>query len=68
MSPGKGRQQDNIVTFLEKKTLIRSADLEQRTERENFRFLDRWQQVVVMRLRMGHNRLNAHMKLAPSPT
>ena len=35
-------------------------------------FLDRWQQVVVMRLRTGHSRLNAHMfrkmKLAPSPT
>ena len=34
-------------------------------------FLDRWQQVVVMRLSTGHSRLNAHMfremKLAPSP-
>ena len=35
-------------------------------------FLDRWQQVVVMKLRTGHSRLNAlmfsEMKLATSPT
>ena len=41
------------------------------TLRDDFCFLDMWQQVVVMRLRTGHNRLNAHMfetmKLAPSP-
>ena len=43
-----------------KKTLIRAA-LRQRTERDDFHFLDRWQQVVVMKLRTGHNRLNAHM-------
>ena len=59
------------VTFQEKKTLIRAA-LGQRTEKDDFRFrLDRWQQVVVMSLRVGHNRLHAHMfsemKLAPSP-
>ena len=42
------------------------------SERDDFHFLDpRWQQAVVMRLRTGHNRLNAPMfrklKLAPSP-
>ena len=38
--PGaKGRQQDNSVTFQEKKTLINA--LEQRTERDDFHFLDR---------------------------
>ena len=35
----KGRQQDNSVTFQEKKTLIRAA-LGQRTERDDFHFLD----------------------------
>ena len=69
--PGaKGRQQDNNVTFQEKKTLIRAA-LGQRTGRGEFHFLDRWQQAAVITLRLGHNRRNAHifrkMKLAPSP-
>ena len=64
----KGRQQDNSIIFQEKKTLIREA-LGQGIE---FHFLHWWQPVVVMRLRTGHNRLNAHMfskkKPAPSPT
>ena len=42
------------------------------TERDDFHFLDRWQQVVVVRLHTGHNRLTALMfrkiKLVPSPT
>ena len=50
----KERQQDNSVTFQEKKTLIREA-LGQRAERDDFHFLDRWQLVVVRRLRSGHN-------------
>ena len=56
----KGRQQDNSVTFQERKTVIRAA-LEQRTERDEFHFFHRWQQVVVMRLSIGHKRLNTHM-------
>ena len=48
--PGaKGRLQNNNVTFQEKKTLIRAA-LGRRTERNDFRFLDQWQQVAVQRL------------------
>ena len=50
----KERQQDNSVTFQEKKTLIREA-LGQRAERDDFHFLDRCQQVVVMRLHTDHN-------------
>ena len=38
---------------------------------DDFHFLNRWQQAVVMRLRTDHSRLNAHMfremKLSPSP-
>ena len=45
----KERQQDNSVTFQEKKTLIREA-LGQRTERDDSHFLDRWQQVVVINM------------------
>ena len=59
-----------VTVFCTSKTLIRAA-LWQRTERDDFHFLNWWQQVVVMRLRTGHNLLNAHMfrkmKLAPSP-
>ena len=64
-------EQNNSVAFQEKKTPIRAA-LGQRIERDDFHFFDRWQQVVVMRLRTGHNRLTAQMlrkiKLTPSPT
>ena len=50
------------------KTLIGAAP-GQRAERDDFHFLDRWQQVVVKRLRTGHTRLNAHMfkKMKPAP-
>ena len=44
----KGRRQDNRVTFQEKKTLIRSV-LGQYTKRDDFHFLEQWQQVVVRR-------------------
>jgi len=48
-----------------------SSALGQCTEKDDFHFLDQWQQVVVLRLCMGHNQLNAQMfkkmKLEPSP-
>ena len=55
-SPNLEQKEDSktTVTFQEKKTLIREA-LGQRTEWDDFHFLDQQQQVVVMRLRMGHN-------------
>ena len=43
-----------------------------RSQRDDYHLLSREQQVVLVRLRAGHNRLNSHMhrklKLAPSPT
>ena len=43
-----------------------------RSQRDDYHLLSRKQQVVLVRLRTGHNRLNSHMhgklKLAPSPT
>ena len=63
-------QPDNSVNFIEKRTLVKAA-MRQPTTRDAYHYLERQQQVVIMRLRTGHNRLNAHMfkkmKLAPSP-
>ena len=56
----KGRQQDNRATFQERKTFTRAA-LEQGTERDEFHFFDRRQQVVVMRLSIDHNRLSTYI-------
>ena len=43
-----------------------------RSQRDDYHLLSRKQQVILVRLRTGHNRLNSHMpfklKLAPSPT
>ena len=65
------RQPNNSVSFTEKKTLVK-ATLRPQTTRDSYHHLERWQQVVIMRLRTGHCRLNAHMfkklRLAPSPT
>ena len=58
MKPKEDSMQDDSFTFQEQKTLITAA-LRQRTERDDLHVLDWWQQAVVMRLRAGHNRLNA---------
>ena len=64
-------QPDNSVSLKEKRSIIRSL-LRPRTEKDDYHLLSREQQVILVRLRTGHNRLNAHMnrkfKLAPSPT
>ena len=66
-----GEQHDNNVSFSEKKTLIRALTMP-RSQRDDYHLLSREQQVVLVRLRTGHNRLNSRMhsrlKLAPSPT
>ena len=67
----RGEQHDNKISFREKKTLIRVLTMP-RSRRDDYHLLYREQQVVLVRLRTGHNRLNSHMhgklKLAPSPT
>jgi ribonuclease HI len=64
-------QPDNSVSFAEMKTLVKAV-MRPQTTRDAYHLLERWQQVVIMRLRTGHCRLNAHLfrklKLAPSPT
>ena len=64
-------QHVNIVSFSEKKTLIRALT-KPKLQRDDYHLLSRKQQVILVRLRTGYNRLNSHMhrklKLAPSPT
>ena len=54
-----------------KRRLIRALTMP-RSQRDDYHLLSREQQVVLMRLRTGHNRLNSHMhgklKLSSSPT
>ncbi|KAK7101835.1 hypothetical protein V1264_020159 [Littorina saxatilis] len=64
-------QPENSVSFSEQKTIIKAL-MRPRTNRDDYHTMSREQQVNLIRLRTGHNRLNAHMnrkfKLAPSPT
>ena len=69
----RGEQHVNNVSFSEKKTLIRALTKPKpKFQRADYHLLSRRQQVILVRLRTGHNRLNSHMhrklKLAPSPT
>ncbi|KAK7092498.1 hypothetical protein V1264_008235 [Littorina saxatilis] len=64
-------QPENSVSFSEQKTIIKAL-MRPRTNRDDYHTMSREQHVNLIRLRTGHNRLNAHMnrkfKLAPSPT
>ena len=63
-------QPSTSIHYQEKTTIIKTA-LKPRKEKDAYHLLDRPGQVVLTRLRSGHNRLNAHMhrklKLVPSP-
>ena len=67
----RGKQHANNVSSSEMKTLIRALTMPG-SQRDDYHLLSRKQQVVLMRLRIGHDRLNSHMhgklKVAPSPT
>ena len=67
----RGEQHANTVSFSEKKTLIRALSMP-KLQRDDYHLLSWKQQVILVGLRTGHNRLNSHMhcklKLAPSPT
>ena len=67
----RGEQHVNNVSFSEKKTLIRALT-KPKLQRDDYHLLSQKQQVILVRLRTGHNRLNSHMhcklKLVPSPT
>ena len=67
----RGEQHASNVSVSEKKTLIRVLTMP-RSQRDDYHLLSLKQQVVLVRLRTRHNRLNNHMhgklKLVPSPT
>ena len=50
-------QHANNVSFSKKKTLIRALTMP-RSQRDDYHLLSRKQQVILVRLRTGHNRLN----------
>ena len=66
-----GEQSDISVNFKEIKSFIKALSLPHKP-RDDYHLLNREQQSTLVRLRTGHNRLNAHMcrklKLVPSPT
>ena len=63
-------QHDNPITLAEKKTIIKHSFRAKKIP-DNYHKLDRAEQVIILRLRKGHNRLNSHMyktmKLVQSP-
>ena len=70
----QGAQKEQLnadVSYQEKVTIIKTL-MRPRQEKDAFHQLSRPEQVIMVRLRSGHNRLNAHMyrkfKLVPAPT
>jgi len=67
----QSEQPNASVSYQEKVTIIKTL-MKPRQEKDAYHLLDRPDQVKMVRLRSGHNRLNAHMykkfKLVPSPT
>ena len=68
---GSGKEQeDNAVSYKEMKTIIKSLHRPNQIQ-DDYHKLDRQEQVIIFRLRTGHNRLNHHMykcfKLVASP-
>ena len=63
-------QKDKPVTVTEMTTIIKSLH-KQPQAKDSYHQLSRHQQVIIFRLRTGHNRLNHHMsrklRLVPSP-
>ena len=67
---GATMQQENLpITIKQKKTIIKNM-FRVNTIHDDYHKLDRAGQVILIRLRTGHNRLNAHMykkmKMVPS--
>ena len=63
-------QFESCLSYHEKKTIIKTT-ARPRVEKDDYHHLKREEQVTILRLRSGHNRLNHHMaeklKLVPSP-
>ena len=69
---GAQKKQPSTSTHYQEKNIIIKIALKPRKEKDAYHLLDRPGQVVLARLRSGHNWLNAHMhrklKIVPSPT
>ena len=68
---GANREQfESSLRYQEKKTIIKNIT-KPRVEKDDYHSLGREDQVILMKLRSGHNRLNNHiatqLKLVPSP-
>ena len=67
----QSEQPEVCVSYKEKTTIIKSLT-RPRQEADAYHLLSRAEQVTMVRLRSGHNKLNAHMykkyRLVPSPT
>ena len=53
-------QHDRSISFVEKKAMIKSF-FRTTPKADALHSLERWQQVIVLRLRTGHSRLKAHL-------
>ena len=66
----KDEQQNNPVSPTEMKTIIKTIHRMPQPQ-DSYHLLSRLQQVIIFRLRTGHNRLNQHlytkMHVVPSP-
>ena len=60
-------QKDNGVSLPEMKTIFKSL-FRPRSARDNYHQLTRPQQVIIFRLRTGHNRRNHHVQTLPPCT
>ena len=63
-------QHESNLTYQERRTIIKNI-MKPKVEEDSYHKLSREDQVIILRLRSGHNRLNHHMatklKLVPSP-
>ena len=63
------QHKDQEITYQEKRTFIKAIRKVDHPK-DNYHYLDRAEQVIIFRLRTGHNRLNSHLnrlRLVPSP-
>ena len=65
-------QYEHTVTYREKKTIIKNVCSQGRnTKSDPYHQLDRWEQVLILRLRTGHSKLKGHLhsklKVVTSP-
>ena len=66
----KEDQTNSAVTYQEMKAIIKSLHKPHKAQKNYYKLRNRREEVIILRLRTGHNRLNSHMyrlKLVKSP-